>query len=351
MNVCPACGGDWFRQADPYEFLREETLGYFWPTWPDLVGQLSTGVMTLLVCLCGSPLTPRIGGVRGGDTFNQELTALLDSLRKVLDRIEDIRTGRSVLAGLAAQPASPEAFAALVTRLQNVEKVLARRMHSGRGRHWRSPRRKPRAKGRDQLVIAVEQRAGLTARQAKHVVTEFFNVITRALRRGENVETPLGTFKTVSGPAPKQLERLGKDVTVYRRPRRIVFRPRVGLLDYTEEPTAREVSVPKVSVPSNQLYCEKCGSTYFVEGKFRQYQEQYASTPGAEFVAVTEEIRALVCMCGHPIQVGKLRRLSTPLRKYGLVLLAGLRRTLFAQFREQFGKILASEFPFERPGG
>jgi hypothetical protein len=48
-----------------------------------------------------------------------------------------------------------------------------------------------------------------------------------------------------------------------------------------------------------------------VEGKFRQYQQQYASTPGADFVAVTEDpIRALVCMCGHPIQPGKIRRFS-----------------------------------------
>jgi len=76
--------------------------------------------------------------------------------------------------------------------------------------------------------------------------------------------------------------------------------------------------MPQVNVPSNQLICEKCGSTYFVEPGFCQYQEQYASTPGAEFVAVTEDpIRALVCMCGHPIQVRKLRRLSIPARDWG----------------------------------
>jgi hypothetical protein len=55
-----------------------------------------------------------------------------------------------------------------------------------------------------------------------------------------------------------------------------------------------------------------------VEAEFCQYQEQYASTPGAEFVAVTEgPIRALVCMCGHPIQVRKLRRLSISARDWG----------------------------------
>jgi hypothetical protein len=119
-----------------------------------------------------------------------ELLALLASLRKVLDRLEHLRTGPSVLAGLADQPASPEAFAALDSRLQNVERVLARRLRSGRGRPWRSPKRTPRAKGRDQLAIAVEQRAGLTARQAKKAVTGFWNVITQAIRCGEVVETP-----------------------------------------------------------------------------------------------------------------------------------------------------------------
>ena len=37
----------------------------------------------MLVCLCGSALTPQIGGVRGGAII-KELTALLASLRKVL---------------------------------------------------------------------------------------------------------------------------------------------------------------------------------------------------------------------------------------------------------------------------
>src|ERR1017187_4104694 len=113
LNVCLACGGEWFRQGNSYEFQREETLSYFQETWPLLVGRLSKGIMTLLVCLCGSPLTPKIGGVRGGHTFNSELTALLASLRKILVRLEDIGTARPVLAGLANQPASPEAYDAL----------------------------------------------------------------------------------------------------------------------------------------------------------------------------------------------------------------------------------------------
>jgi nucleoid DNA-binding protein len=317
LNVCPACGGDWFREADYYEFLREETLGYFQETWPLLVGQLSRGIMTLLVCLCGSPLAPDVGGLSGKSFFN-ELLALRASLRKVLDRLEDIRSDRSVLAGLAGQPASPEAFAALVSRLENVERVLARRLHSGRGRPWQSPTRKPRAKGRDQLVIAVQQRAGLTARKARSAVTAFWNIITRTIWRGEIVETPWGTFKARSGPEPKKLKRLGKDVTVYRRERRIVFQPSETILADSEVPASKEDSVPQANVPRNQLVCEKCGSTHFVEGKFHQYRQQYSSTPGSELSPVTEDpIRALVCMCGHPIQIRKHRGLSLSDRDRG----------------------------------
>jgi hypothetical protein len=312
LNVCPACGGDWFREVNYYEFLREETLASIWPTWPALVGQLSKGIMTLLVCLCGSPLAPRIGGVRGG-TFNTELIALLASLPKVLDRLEDLRTGRSVFAGLADQPASPEAFAALVARLQNVEKVLARRLRSGRGRPWRSPKRKPRAKGRDQLVIAVEQRAGLTARKAKRVVTQFWTLMGRLIHRGEIVETPLGIFQTRSEERAQQTRtRWGKEQTLYRQERRIVFRPSIAFPADAELPASKEDSVPGMNVPSNQLICEKCGSAHFVEAEFRQYRQQYSSSPGNDFSAVTEDpIRALVCMCGHPIQLGKLRRESS----------------------------------------
>jgi nucleoid DNA-binding protein len=309
-NVCPLCGGDWFRETDYYRFLKEESLAFSWSTLPALVGQLSREPMIVLVCLCGSPLAPKIGGAFGN--FNTERVALRTSLRQALDRLEDLRSARAVLGGLADQPASPEAFAALVSRLQNVERVLARRMRSGPGRPWQSPERKPLAKGRDQLVIAVEQRAGLTARQAKNVVDQFWKVITRALRRGEKVRTPLGAFQAVSGPAAQKRTRWGKEQTLYRRERRIVFRPsRLVLMAVSETPASKEDSVPDMSIPVNQLICEKCGSTHFVEAKFDQYEERYESTPSAEYFAVTEgSIRALVCLCGHPILPGKLRKLS-----------------------------------------
>ena len=82
LKTCPACAGDWFREADHYAFFREESksVGPSWPTWPDLVGQLSMAPMPLLVCLCGRPWRPEIAGVRGERTFNLNLAQLLDGL-------------------------------------------------------------------------------------------------------------------------------------------------------------------------------------------------------------------------------------------------------------------------------
>ena len=57
IHTCRACGGDWFREGDYYEFLKEEGLGIT-PTWPVLIGQLSPGPLTVGICLCGTPWMP-----------------------------------------------------------------------------------------------------------------------------------------------------------------------------------------------------------------------------------------------------------------------------------------------------
>ena len=70
LKRCSACGGTWFRVADFYAFWREETLGAFWETWPELVGKNSLALMGTAICLCGTPQRPSIGGIRGGRTPN-----------------------------------------------------------------------------------------------------------------------------------------------------------------------------------------------------------------------------------------------------------------------------------------
>src|SRR5436305_6238598 len=170
LNICPACGGDWFRQADYYQFRREETLGSSWETWPDLVEQLSIGPMGLLICLCGSPLRSSIGGVRGGRTPNSEVSQFMNDCQRAKQLLREAHKGDSLLRAAARQLATLETWQALADRLRSVERELARRMRSGRGRPWSSPTRQPAAQGRDRLVLALEAKAGLTSRKAKSVV-------------------------------------------------------------------------------------------------------------------------------------------------------------------------------------
>jgi hypothetical protein len=81
LKICQACGGDWFRLGDFYEFLREETVGMMWETWPEMVGQSSPGPLTVGICLCGRPWAPRIDGVRGGYMGRVWIPNFLESLQ------------------------------------------------------------------------------------------------------------------------------------------------------------------------------------------------------------------------------------------------------------------------------
>jgi hypothetical protein len=51
----------------------------------------------------------------------------------------------------------------------------------------------------------------------------------------------------------------------------------------------------------------------FTEGKFRQYKREPCSLPyiGYEWLLIKEQedIRCLTCICGHPVRLGRLRRL------------------------------------------
>ena len=306
------CGGDWFREADYYEFLREELLGYSWPTWPDLVGQASQEAKTLLVCLCGTPQPHVIGGEITPSPSRQRFMASSENGQECLKRRND---EGSLRAAAAEQLTSPEALNALAARLKGLERTIGRRMRSGRGRPWRLPTREPDAKGRDVLVLALEEKAGLTSRKAKQVVSAFWKVMEACIRRAEVVETPVGVFRATCGPQPRQQFVLGRQqLLLYRRLRKVAFRPSRQLLEACNEtstPAAvpKENSVPAVIVPNNQCCCEQCGSSYFAEGQFRRYRKISSSLPGGDLSPVTEDpVRALVCICGHPINPGKLRR-------------------------------------------
>ena len=240
LNTCPTCGGNWFREADYYEFLREESLGLSWPTWPELVGQISMAPMPLLVCLCGAPRYPSLGGIRGGRTSNLQLVQLLNSLKNCHARLKDHHDGDSVCAAAEAHLAKAASFQVLADQMRAVEGLAGKRIaqqtpsrKSPRGAYWALPTRKP-ASGDvltlDTLVLAL-QGIGLTAQIAKIAVKTIFEEIIKWLQDGGIAETPLGNFAVVhEGRSERTLFRLGRLRKIYTKRKKVVFRPSQELL-------------------------------------------------------------------------------------------------------------------------
>lgn len=225
MRTCSACGGTWFQRADFFQFLREESLGDYWETWPDLVGQASAMPMGIAVCLCGTPQLPNIGGIRGGRTPNQEISRLWESLgwaRQSLD-------GSAVSWGVRQAMAGRESLEVLAGRVKALEKLAGRRLaetdpnrRSPRGRHWAPPTREPVSGGegkltRDQLVLKLQER-GFGFREAWRVVNALLDAMIEELQVGGKVviERLLGTFKVVRRPAARRLVRFGREVVPWR---------------------------------------------------------------------------------------------------------------------------------------
>lgn len=71
------------------------------------------------------------------------------------------------------------------------------------------------------------QALGYSTRRSKQARRAVFQVIAATLARGEAVETPVGTFRTVEAAAERERVNPMRGTTerVYRRRRRIVFQP------------------------------------------------------------------------------------------------------------------------------
>ena len=191
------------------------------------------------------------------------------------------------------------------------------RRRPGRGRPGRSPEKAAgQGPGSTDSRRRTESRPHCPESQGSS--GSILKVMARIIRRGRTWRHRWESSRRVPGSLTANADAVGKKAKhCTATSRGSVSSPASSSQSSAKHQLQRRF-VPRVNVPSNQLICEKCGSTHFVEAGFRQYQEQYASTPGAEFVAVTEDpILALVCMCGHPIQLRKLRRLSIPARNWG----------------------------------
>jgi len=228
---CQACGGEWFRQATYYAFLREESLGRSWDTWPDLTGQDSVIPMTVGVCLCGLPLEPLIGAERGG-TGGRELTEFLKALGNGRKWIQENQEGNVVVAAAKKRLATAEDLKILDKRLQTLQREVGRRqrLEPGPGRYWQSPTRQadsgsPGTLTLDRLALMLQAR-NLSFRKAQEVVRVILDCMIRGLRGGQQVDVPpLGTFFLKDQPKQQRRQRFGRMQTLIRQPSKVAFRP------------------------------------------------------------------------------------------------------------------------------
>ena len=222
FQTCLACGSTWFREATFYQ----------WPSASSTDAMPMTPItkmpQTMLLCLCGTPVQPSWGGIRGGRTANVESAQFYDSL----ERVKDVLASRhreavqQKVKEVAAERQPVKAFDTALTRVERELGPWQARITSKEitpGRTWQLPRRQvPESIDRDYLALELQKRT-LTFRQARQVVDAIWESIKEALQRGEDVETPLGRFQVVERPEPRTRRRLGKWHRLYRRRKKVVF--------------------------------------------------------------------------------------------------------------------------------
>ncbi|HTX37643.1 MAG TPA: HU family DNA-binding protein, partial [Bryobacteraceae bacterium] len=164
---------------------------------------------------------------------------------------------------------------------------------------------------RDRLALMLQKR-GLQFREAQRVVRVIFDSMTRRLRQGERVSVePLGSFFLKPQPKERRRIRFGHKQTLFRQPTKVAFKPSKALaMILARSATRRAISEQAVKPKDPRYACEKCGSTMFVESEFRQYLQMPSSTPGEDLKSRTEglPIRVLICLCGHPKRLDRIRR-------------------------------------------
>ena len=85
LQRCQACGSSWFREIEVQQYSEiyaDYRLSA--PAW-------------ILVCLCGTPVRPNLGGVRAGRTPNLQTVALMDSMACAGEQVRKEQDAEAVL--------------------------------------------------------------------------------------------------------------------------------------------------------------------------------------------------------------------------------------------------------------
>jgi len=179
--TCSVCGSAWF---------REETF---------LAPQVRLKD-PLLVCLCGTVVTPQLSGIRPPSDQDE-----IDRLSAALANVRNLRQAVAEAAALAEGAVGATAtLISKITRLERSCELLRQRLLpiSTAVTPSRLPRRAAATNGVDVLVLELQRTGLLDFRQARQVVWTVRDFWKAALLKGEPVETPLGILsarKTPSG--------------------------------------------------------------------------------------------------------------------------------------------------------
>ena len=91
-HVCEHCGGSHFAAVE----FRQYAVGHYASSPGGDLHAIGGMPQVIMVCICGWPKSPNIGGIRGGRTASGEVASFLDSLRKAQaflakDPLDDFR--------------------------------------------------------------------------------------------------------------------------------------------------------------------------------------------------------------------------------------------------------------------
>jgi hypothetical protein len=313
LVTCPFCGSTWFREVAVNRYLPQEPA-YPWEL--DEQEALNRTHPRLLVCLCGAPRKPVVGGALSSQAI-EEVVSFKNGLAGALAEIKSSRRDfEEALKSWVENPLTEDRLDAAAARLRRAEEMVLWEQKKadpkevvGARKPWKEIDREPEAQGalgRDDLVLALQEK-GFTYRMARLLVKVILEECLLELRRRYELETPFGVLSIATAPKQREHGAFGRLVKTYKKNLWVRFRPaadltiRVPAAD-AEEKEEKMARRRKPEEETETVACPRCKSTWLMEGGFRQYMEAYGSTPGADIVPLDgEPFPLLVCLCGQPI--------------------------------------------------
>ncbi len=282
---CPHCGSEWF------------------------YGRVFVGVEgvqhRVIICLCGMPQQPVIGGVRGGRTPN----------RTILSFDRDFKRTQRI-ATVTKDKLARKEWESVTQRLVAVAKAIddrlrRRRMRRQAGKKVPVSKRAAAGSGKDLLVVALQQSCGLTFDRARDAVNGIIKIWIDNLSERRPIQTPLGWIGVRSAPKARFEKRFGKQYLLFNKnPRRVWLSERNNVLSSpppeTPEAENRTAQITPLSSIKGGMRCPDCGGSYFTEVACRQYRKGwYSSWTGGQLRPLTDDdpIHTLVCLCTRALDV------------------------------------------------